>query len=285
MTVKSPSPEFDNTDKKSTPASINWLSIIALVVSSGTATLVMLGYGVSLAAENIFGIPHAALFDSTFELIDLASIAILEILPTTLESIQQWKFYVKVYSEFGIVILFFAIAWIIVAIAGFLWQPKDITKTGTQKPRKDVRLYWGRKANQYWTEHIFIIFSIFTSPLISLLGMVVIILTMTTLATIPIIGMNAGTSYIKKWVIAPEHCVKTLSLSSRRKDGNVDSNIESNRSKERAAQCVEIKKEDKIIAKGRVIFYTSKAVLLLEEDGRLQRVPTSDSIVSVTSGL
>lgn len=280
--TKSPS-EIDAANKQPTRTSINWLSIIALVISSGTATLVLLGYGVSLAAESIFGIPHAALFDSTFELIDLASIAIMEILPTTLESIQQWAFYVRIYREFGIVVLFFAIAWIAVAIVGFFWEPKNTSKGKSSKPKNNKQLHWGKSASQYWGEHFFIIFSIFTSPLASLLAMVFIISAMTALAVIPIIGMNAGTTYINKWVITPEHCVQIQSLSNRRQIVNFDSKIEPGNSKERVAQCVEIKKEGGVIAAGRVIFYTSKAVLLLEDGGRVQRVPTSDSIISIAS--
>lgn len=277
------SPEFDTGDNKRADGSINWLSIIALIISSGTATLVLLGYGVSLAAENIFGIPHAALFDSTFELIDLASIAILEILPATLESIRKWDFFVRIYSESGLVILLFAVAWIAVAVVGFLWEPRKTPKGRSSKLERQKTLHWGRSATQYWAGHSFIIFSISISPLLSLLVIIFIVSAMTALAVVPIIGMNAGTTYINKWVISPERCVQIQSLNNRRQIISVKKNIDSTESEERVAQCVEMRKDDKVIAVGRVIFYTSKAVLLLVDSGRVQRVPTSDSIISIAS--
>ncbi|MDQ5944739.1 MAG: hypothetical protein QG619_156 [Pseudomonadota bacterium] len=51
-----------------------WITVSAAAISVGTVILMLLGYGVSLAVEGKFGIPHATVFESGFELLDLASI-------------------------------------------------------------------------------------------------------------------------------------------------------------------------------------------------------------------
>lgn len=261
----------------------NWLAMAAWLVSFVTATLVLLGYGVSLAAENLFGIPHAAVFDSTFELIDLASVAILEIFPTLSDSLSQWALYVKFYKELGIMIGSFAAIWIVVAVVGRFWQPKRSNGPKPVKTKKPERLYWGRTAKQYWLGHALIVVFIAISPLFSLLGVIAILVMLTVLSLVPIIGMSAGTAHINKWVVAPEQCMPTVSLESRRQRLGVKR--DPNETTTRVAQCVAVKKDGNVIALGRVVFYTSKAVVLTEDNGRAQRVPTTDAIVEAVSDI
>ena len=261
----------------------NWLAMTAWLVSFVTATLVLLGYGVSLAAESLFGIPHAAVFDSTFELMDLASVAILEIFPTLSDSLSQWALYVRFYKELGFTIGSFAAVWVVVAVVGRFWQPKRSNEPKPVKTKKPERLYWRRTSKQYWLGHALIVVSIAISPLFSLLGVIAIVVILTVLAIVPIIGMNAGTAHINKWVIAPEHCMPTVSLESRRQQLAVKR--DPSEKKTRVVYCVAVKKGGGVIALGRVVFYTSKAVVLLEDNGRAQRVPTTDAIVEAVSDI
>lgn len=261
----------------------NWLAIAAWLVSFVTATLVLLGYGVSLAAETLFGIPHAAVFDSTFELMDLASVAILEIFPTLSDSLSQWAFYVRFYKELGLMIGSFAAVWIVVAVVGWFWQPQRSNGPKPVKIKKPERLYWGRTAKQYWLGQVLIVVSIAISPLFSLLGVIAIVVILTVLALVPIIGMSAGTAHINKWVIAPEHCMPTVSLESRRQRLGVKRDPSEKTT--HVVQCVAVKKDGDVVALGRVVFYTSKAVVLMEDNGRAQRVPTTDAIVEAVSDI
>ena len=103
------------------------------------------------------------------------------------------------------------------------------------------------------------------------------------LASVPLIGMSAGTAYITKWVIAPEHCVQTASLESRRQQLGVKRDTHEKTTD--FANCVAVKKEGKVIARGRVVFYTSKAVVLFESNGRALRVPTTDAIVEAVGDI
>ncbi len=58
-----------------------WLTLSAAVISVSTVVLMLLGYGVSLAVEGKFGVPHATVFESGFELLDLASIVFFQFIP------------------------------------------------------------------------------------------------------------------------------------------------------------------------------------------------------------
>src|ERR1035437_6544388 len=119
----------------------NWLAIAAAVASFTTATLVLLGYGVSLAAETLFGIPHAAVFDSTFELMDLASVAILELIPALTDSLGQLAFYTSLYKTRGIIIGLCAAGWLVVAVVGYFWMPKTSNEIKPNRAKKTERLY------------------------------------------------------------------------------------------------------------------------------------------------
>lgn len=268
------------TAKKS---QINWLAIAAWLVSFVTATLVLLGYGVSLAAESMLGIPHAAVFDSTFELMDLASVAILEILPTLSDALSQWTFYFGLYKEQGVMIGLFAAAWLVVTLIGRVWQPQRAVDLKSVKVSRPEKLYWGRTAKEYWLGNAIIVLALALSPLLAVLFVFAIVAMLVVLAIVPIIGMSAGTAHINKWVIAPEHCIQTVSLENRRQQIGVKRTPGEKTA--HAANCVAVKKDRDVIAKGRVVFYTSKAVVLMENNGRAQRVPITDAIVEAVSDI
>jgi hypothetical protein len=51
--------------------------------------LALIGYGVSLAFESIFNIPHSQLYESPFELIDLSSLAVVQLVFGATEIIDR----------------------------------------------------------------------------------------------------------------------------------------------------------------------------------------------------
>lgn len=262
----------------------NWIAVGAWLVSFVTATFVLLGYGVSLAVESLFGIPHAALFDSTFELLDLASIAVLEILPTLSEWLTNWENYEKLYKPYGIFIAIIVAIWTIAAVAGWCWQPKR--KKNAAKPvatTQSERRYWGRTAKGYWMTYLGLVFGVVLYPLVSLLGVVVLLFGLAILAMVPIIGMGAATAHVNKWVIAPEHCMPIRSFEVRRQ--LLARPPKAREPSVNVAYCVAVKKEGNVIAQGRVVLYTSKAVVLVDESGRAQRVPTGDAIVEAVGDI
>ena len=74
-------------------------ALIASIAAGITVLLGLLGYGVALAAESSFGMPHALLFDSSFELLDLAGLAITQSIPRMAEALTSWALYRGVYTK------------------------------------------------------------------------------------------------------------------------------------------------------------------------------------------
>lgn len=61
---------------------------------------------------------------------------------------------------------------------------------------------------------------------------------------------------------------------------------ESRKSPTKAVQCVAVAKDDKLIGRGRVVFMTSKAIVLFEpKDGTVRKVPTADAVIEVVPAL
>lgn len=213
---------------------------------------------------------------------DLASIAVLEIVPATFEVLTQWRFYAKLYGDLAAMLGTALLLWTFLAILAFYWRPK-ISQNRKSSTLKETLPPWKRGAKQYWLFNSLMVLCISVSPLLSLVSVLALVAVLVMLAIVPIIGMTAGTAHINKWVIEPERCMQLESVQDRRRRiGHTES---ADRKGVKVAQCLAVWKDQKVIARGRVIFYTSKAVLLLEESGRALRVPTADSVVEAVSDL
>lgn len=66
-----------------------FLKLSTVVVATTTLVLILLGFGVSLAVESKLLIPHSSLYESSTELLDLGSLAIIEILPKMTENMDH----------------------------------------------------------------------------------------------------------------------------------------------------------------------------------------------------
>ena len=243
-----------------------------------TVTLALLGYGVSLAAENLFGIPHAAMFDSAFELIDLASVAVLQIIPAIGQALSKWAFYVNLYRAQWPTVILAVAAVLLMAVVGWYWPDLRSNLVKAYAGKKTNDLNGARSAVQYWFMHALRMLFIFLSPLLALLGIVVIVLGLALLAMVPIMGMTAGEAYVKEWVLDPDHCALSSDWKNRQQGPHGKDKP--------GAVCVAVTKDGKNVARGRVVFSTSKAVVLFDpKSGRTQRVPISDAVVEVVDDL
>ena len=170
---------------------ISWFAVAASLVSIVTVTLALLGYGVSLAAENLFGIPHAAMFNSAFELIDLTSVAVLQIIPAIDQALSKWTFYVNLYrAQWPTIIL--AVAAVLLMAVGWYWPDLRSNLVKAYSGKKTNDLNGGRSAVKYWFMHALMMLFIFLSRLLALLGVVVIVLGLAFLTMVPIMGMTTG---------------------------------------------------------------------------------------------
>lgn len=263
-------------------AKFNWLTISAGIVSTTTVILILLGYGVALSVESVFGIPHSSVFQSPMELVDLSGTAMIGI----------FSLVDKGFSEVGSLLLYLyqSFGWILVAVAGlyltlaaigwFYAAPRKDTKKTTDH---SGRLRWGKTAKQYlWTNAILSLF-ILLYPILSIAGIAVMGVFVILLASVPVIGMGAGQMYISDWVIGPEVCMSYASLDDRRHQPkpSPSSKVE----KVNAAHCIALTKDGKTVASGRVVVYTSSAIVLVDKQGKAQRFSTSDFTVKSIGSL
>ena len=118
--------EDESTIKIQSSSVTEILKKIGIVISVFSTLLMVLGYGVALEAESMFGIPHASLYESIFDLIDLGSfvviptafVAAMELINlSTLDQIYQ-KYYIQLLISAAIVsvlflLLFFTLSFLI----------------------------------------------------------------------------------------------------------------------------------------------------------------------------
>jgi hypothetical protein len=95
--------------------------------------------------------------------------------------------------------------------------------------------------------------------------------------------MSAGTSYINEWVLKPEKCLWHTNRDERLRYLQERQHVGKPTP---VAICVAVIKDGKTIARGRVVFMTSKAVVLFDPNtGTTRKVPVADSIVETLPSL
>lgn len=269
----------DSTPKTaaSIAAALAWAASVATVVG---LVLALLGYGVALAAEATLGVPHALLFDSSFELVDLAAVAVVQVITNGVDAIGRWELYGKVYALMWPLMLGGVGAWLL--FAAFIWwrrkgnAPRSLA--GPVPPPTAAR-GTGRPRLLYATAVV--IGGIGASPLLLAVLLVAVMSAGAVLSFIPLAGMSAGQAYIKQWVFEPAQCVPTMNLLDRTQRPAVGKAKPAN-----AAQCVIVSKDDKELGRGRVVFATNKALILFEPNsGAVVRVPTGDALVRLVGSL
>lgn len=98
-----------------------WLGETAAILSLVGLVLSLSGYGVALSAENKFGMPHATLFTSAFDLLDLSGRALMNVLTGAVETLQNPEFYFQLAIGTVPLLLGIILLWtIIVGIGSYL---------------------------------------------------------------------------------------------------------------------------------------------------------------------
>lgn len=263
-------------------AKTSWLTIGAGIVSTTTVILILLGYGVAWSVESTFGIHHSSVFQSPMELIDLSSIALLGFSSLMEKGFSEaGSLLLYLYQSFGWILGVVAGLYLTVAAIGWFYEPQ---KKGLKKTTNhSERLHWGLTAKRYlWTNTIIgliiLVYPIFSIASIAAMGVFVILL-----ASVPIIGMGAGKMYISERVIGPEVCLSYARLDDRRHPQKPSPS-----SKEevvKGVHCIALTKDGKTLASGRVVVYTSSAIVLVDTQGKAQRFSTSDVTVASINSL
>lgn len=255
-----------------------WITVSAAAISAGTVILMLLGYGVSLAVEEKFGIPHATVFESGFELLDLASIVFFQLIPAMGKLLGSLQTYLDAYDRLMPLLALMGVAWIAVALWG--WRRRIYLKSHDEERAKPTDK---ERRRSYVLKSVAMLAVIGVSPLLSLFGVFIIQVVMVALLMSSYVGYVAGIAYIDEQILKPDVCMPLIDLKQRRAGSKKRSDSAST-SPQASAQCVSVRKGD-VIAEGRVVFATSKAIVLFRPDGSVQRVPLQDSVIEVVPSL
>lgn len=252
-----------------------WIGLgsILSVASLLTIILASLGYGVALAVETEFGLPHATVFTSAFELIDLSSVAIMTVINTGITDIWSLDGFLKVASKLWIVaiILFCFWALLLLSVRDWQWPSKKFTilrrdRTWFRTPtRKDSR-------TQFFQSFVWPAVGTLMAFALIWLVWAALFATPVLLAIAPSFGYTLGKKHIEEWVIGAEMCTPLSTRETRQKMKPVPQKAL------RRVDCVALSKEGKSIADGVVVLATSSAIVLYNPTTGAARRERTDGV-------
>lgn len=273
--------------------SSNWLALLISIASVAGIALALLGYGVALAVQSKFGLPHSMTFGSSLELFNLGCWAVAQVL----NSINKGSAWVKAIEEIWstswpvtcAIAGFFLCGGILLWLAAFTlrklksWMGKPVAKLTDGKSVIDfLRLH--RFAGKVVAAVMISAGVILGTPFMMAAGLVGLAILCAVLALIPNVGLIVGKAHIDDWVIRPTVCV---ALQTR--DTRMDKTIKASTPGAPiiyAANCIAIMRVKEELDRGRVVFATPSAVILYDpRTGDVRRVATDGATVKVIGEL
>jgi len=268
-----------NTDKVKTRSSVAWgITVISLV----SLVLTLLGFGVALAIESDFGVPHETVYSSVFDLIGLS-----------------------VYALLSLVMGLGKITW--GPLLEQAWPPALLVAVGTfscisclaylkgqssriQTMRRRLRRYFGQPTPNDSTIDLLRkgagvsgLFGgiVLITPFLLIAALIIITV---LISIVPMFGMQAGKSYFRKYVVTPTVCAPVKSRSAMMQDGSKPE--KKGASPVSPATCVALLKDETQVAIGRVVVSTTGAIVLFEPfSGAVRRIPTNELTVVPVSDI
>lgn len=252
-----------------------WVAIAASTVSGIAFVLGMLGYGVALSVEVLFGIPHAVVYESFSDLIDLSSIAVVQLL-NHISSLGKWDLIWDIYKQNLPFIGVMTLVW--VGFTAFVWwwhKPATKTWRDARQAKKAARVKAKGAEADRWKELAWLTLIFPALPLFSLLVIFSVVAMTVAISVAPLLGMVAGQSNIMEWVVEPNRCVPVRNRAERLKPPAPAASA--NDKSTRAVTCVAVAGDDDSPPHtGRVVLATSKVVLLFDPGtGDTIRLPLS----------
>ena len=251
------------------------------IISAVTLILTLLGYGVSLAVEIMFGMPHETVYSSVLDLIGLSVYAINSVLLRLGEITWQPLFDMAWPTGLGAATCMF----VFLSLLAFLHthrarmrgrMPRFLRYFQPPMAQDPARELLGKSA----------VFSsvfggiIFATPFFIVSAVMVI---MVMISIIPMLGMKLGQHYLREFVVTPMACVPVV---SRQAMLQASSSPKKTVPTLPAANCVTLLKDGAPVASGRVVVSTSTAIVLFEPDsGSVRRVPVGELTVMPTGAL
>ncbi|WP_308922887.1 hypothetical protein [Janthinobacterium sp. J1-1] len=243
------------------------------IISSISLMLTLLGYGVAMAVETTFGLPHQAVYSSVLDLIGLSVYALISLI-LEIDKIRWWSIFEQFWkhSLFVAACIFFFVCCVIylrtrqartLARIHRFWHSFKPTIQGDSISKSLAKGAIGS-----------ILFGGFMLFLPSLIVGALLFIVM-LISIVPIFGSQLGTLYFLKFVITPTTCepvrsstaLQPLLSAPRKKNAPTVS----------TANCVALFKDKTRVAIGRVVVSTPAAIVLFEPvSGSTWRVPIGE---------
>lgn len=275
-------------------ASTNWLALLLSISSVIGIVLALLGYGVAIAVQSRFGLPHSMTFSSTLELFNLGCWAVAQILIDGRDPSVLWRTVRELWA--GSWPLTVTVAALLAGGGLALWFIMNMVR----KLRTWVSRIVGQQGSDpglmgFFRRHphvlkitVFLTSSfglVIGTPLVMALGLIALVGLCALLALIPSVGIAVGTTYIDDWVIRPTVCLPVLdrdALIIKRAAGPASAGGP----KVYAANCISIVRSKEELDRGRVIFATPNAVILFDpRTGDVRRVSIDGATIKVVGEL
>lgn len=255
------------------------LTAAVLFASLVATALTFIGYGVAAAANSAFNIPHEALFQSPFELIELSVWAIAQFISWA-GSLTFNSLYIKLLYRALFIAFIFFVAWLFTYALIKLpstrkkysekviaWRKSLLTTPHENVPWKLVFLQAAAAAASF----------ILATPLIAMFVLYVLIACGILMPAVSLVGMTSAEKHIQDYVVGPERCQPLMNRVYRLKHQGHDD--------DKVATCLVV-----ILGKneyrGREVLTTSSATLLfLPDSGKVVRIPLNRATVETVGAL
>lgn len=273
--------------------SSSWLALLISIASVAGIALALLGYGVAIAVQAKFGLPHSMTFSSSLELFNLGCWAVAQVLISTYEGAAWLKAIREIWSASWPFTL--AIVGLLLIGGILLWGALvSFKKLSALISVPVARLTDGKSVMDFLRDHRFAgkiaafatisVGIIAGLPLMMALGLIGLVFLCALLALIPQVGLTVGKVHIDDWVIRPTVC---MGLEAR--DARMDKSV--TKPKVGApviygANCIAIVRAKEEVDRGRVVFATPNAVILYDpRTGDVRRVSVDGATVKVIGEL
>ena len=267
--------------KQNSESDFDLLKISASIVASLTVILVLLGFGVSLAVESKLALPHSSLYESTVELLDLGSVAVIEILPKLFKQVGEVATYLKIIADIWKSLWIFLTIYVVgVPLVFYLKYVKKLDLKAGKRKAKAILAQGDAKG--FWVKAGLVLMLLVASTLLPIVAYIGLLLGLVLLSLVPLIGWVAGLAYIDEAAINDHACAPLPSVLKVQQDAKKPPNSEK---QPQLIQCVKVSKDGDEVATGRLVLSTSTMVVLYLPDGVARRVPISDAMIEVVDNL
>lgn len=256
--------------------------------------LALLGYGVALAVQTRFGLPHPMTFSSSLELFNLGCWAVVQILASSTNVSVIWDAIGELWASTWPMTVAVIVLAMVSALA--LWLTITIGKKSKHwlsmvisSPVSGDGMAGFLARHPHLTKMAVALAGslglLIGTPLLMTLGLMALVVLCAALALIPSVGLTVGKTYLDDWVIRPNVCVRVLNREALI-ENKTAKRAQTGSPKIYAANCVAIVRSNEEVDRGRVIFATPSAVVLFNPStGEVRRVSIDGATIKVIGEL